>query len=204
MAGQKQNEMVYAQNLIISWNDGERETTTLTMVDDRQWLQLMEMINQQSTKKINHRISHTVWWCWSHFRAPDLSRGIDAFVSHRTKMENWSLWRQSKQSIPTWADNDRQQQQTGQSNQQPMSFWCYLRSFETRIRKFHCCSCSTRWDIVQESFACHHYTTNKTDGMQLSCFDSTASTDCCSPFQVGASSLRRTSVSTWLTHAQYT
>ena len=55
MERQKQNEMVYAQNLINSGNDGRRGTTTSTMVNKRQRLQSMKITNRQSKTTSNHQ-----------------------------------------------------------------------------------------------------------------------------------------------------
>ena len=43
--------------------------------------------------------------------------------------------------------------------------WVQFGSWGTRIRKFQCRSCSTRWAIDAQSFACQPDTTNQTDGM---------------------------------------
>ena len=66
--------------------------------------------------------------------------------------------------LPKWTDDDRQHRRTTTIIQQSMSMRFYLRLLATRICKFHCHSCSTRGDIVTESFACQRYVTNQTDG----------------------------------------
>ena len=69
--------------------------------------------------------------------------------------------------LPKWTDDDRQHRRTTTIIQQSMSMRFYLRLLATRICKFHCHSCSTRGDIVTESFACQRYVTNQTDGRML-------------------------------------
>ena len=69
--------------------------------------------------------------------------------------------------LPKWTDDDRQHRRTTTIIQQSMSMRFYLRLLATRICKFHCHSCSTRGDIVTESFACQRYVTNQTDGTYL-------------------------------------
>ena len=69
--------------------------------------------------------------------------------------------------LPKWTDDDRQHRRTTTIIQQSMSMHFYLRLLATRICKFHYCSCSTRGDIVTESFACQRYMTNQTDGVCL-------------------------------------
>ena len=72
--------------------------------------------------------------------------------------------------LPKWTDDDRQHRRTTTIIQQSMSMRFYLRLLATRICKFHCHSCSTRGDIVTESFACQRYVTNQTDGIQSHSF----------------------------------
>ena len=123
------------------------------MVDYRQRLRTMDRINQQSTKNINHRTSHTVWWRWSHFRALDLSRDIDAVVSHTTTTkQNYRIWRQSKQLSQKWTDHDRRHRKNKQGNHTTTGNFNYFRSYETRSSKCHCRIWSTRGDIDNQSW----------------------------------------------------
>ena len=131
------------------------------MVDYRQRLRTMDRINQQSTKNINHQISHTVWWRWSHFPAPDLSRDIDAFVSDTTTTkQNDRLSRQSMQLSQKWTDHDRKHRQNKQGNHTATGNFKNFRSYETKSSMCHCCIWSTRGDIDYQSW--------HVDGAQIS------------------------------------
>ena len=57
-------------------------------------------------------------------------------------------------STQKWADDDHQDRQTTVSNQQSTRLCQYFRSLATRLCKYYCRSCSTRGEILAESFAC--------------------------------------------------
>ena len=153
MERQKRNEMVYAHNLIVSRNDGRRKTIS-TMVNDRQRLRTMKIINQQSTSFCLQMKRHCIRWCWSHVRALGPSREIVQENSHSAtgKMNEYND--KASKSTQKWADDDCQQWQTTASNQHSVVFFHYLRSLATRLCKCHRRICSTRGTIDTESFAC--------------------------------------------------
>ena len=143
------------------------------MVNERQRLQTIEKSNQLSIKRHYQFGWRSVRWRWSHFRAPGPSREIVQENSHSATTGTTTYHDKVCKRQQKWLDDDRQHRQTTASNQQSTKRHFYLRLLATRWCKCHYCSCSTRGDIVTESFACQRYMTNQTDGSKhnLPCID---------------------------------
>ena len=138
----KQNEMVCAQNLINSRNYGWRKPAS-TMVNARQRLRLMEMVNQQSTSFDPQMKRQFTRWSRSPCRAPDPSRDIDVETLRSATTETTTYHDKVCKRRQKRADDDRQDRQTTASNEQSTNFYLYFRSLATRICECHCCICST-------------------------------------------------------------
>ena len=135
------------------------------MVNERQRLQTIEKSNRQSNRFCSELKWHFVRWCWSRVRPADSLADIVANASHMTTKTTNEYYDKESKSTQKWLDDDRQHRQTTASNQQSTTFCSYFRSYETRLCKFHCCSCSTRGDIILEGFACQWCTGDRTDGI---------------------------------------
>ena len=122
MEKQKQNEMVCAQNLINSRNYGWRKPAS-TMVNERQRLRLMEMVNQQSTSFGPQMKRQFARWCRSHCRALDPSRDIVQENSHSAATKTNEYYDKTSNRPKSWLDNDRQQWQTAIDIQQSTKFY---------------------------------------------------------------------------------